>query len=63
MDKYELIDSLKMRITVNRSEIANNVNLARKEKSLRNVYTDMIEFHEGKITAFETVLEMIEDSQ
>ena len=64
MDKQELIKSLEVRITINRSEIANNVNLARKEKSLRSVYTDLIEWHEGKVSAYETMLEMIqEDSQ
>ena len=63
MDKYDLIDSLKMRITVNRSEIADCVNRARKEQGDRNVYTDLIEYYSGKVSAYETVLEMIEDSQ
>ena len=63
MDKQQMIEDLEVRITVNRNEIADCVNLARKEYEDRNVYTDLIEYFSGKISAYETMLEMIEDLQ
>ena len=60
MDKQEMIQDLEVRITVNRNEIADCVNNARKEESDRNVYTDLIEWHEGRISAYETMLGMLE---
>ena len=63
MDKQQMIKDIEVRITVNRNEIADCVNNARKEESDRNVYTDLIEYFSGKISAYETMLETIEDSQ
>ena len=63
MDKQEMIRDLEVRITVNRNEIADCVNHARKEYEDRNVYTDLIEFFSGKISAYETMLEMIQETE
>ena len=63
MDKQEMIRDLEVRITVNRNEIADCVNNARKEESDRNVYTDLIEYFSGKIAAYETMLEMIQEAE
>ena len=63
MDKKSLIKDIEVRIAVYRDEIADCVNLARKEYEDRNVYTDLIEYFSGKISAYETMLEMIEDLQ
>ena len=63
MDKQSLIKDIEVRIAVYRDEIADCVNLARKEYGSRNVYTDLIEYFSGKISAYETMLEMIEDLQ
>ena len=63
MNKQQMIQDLEVRITVNRNEIADCVNNARKEESDRNVYTDLIEYFSGKISAYETMLEMIQETE
>ena len=63
MKKQQMIQDLEVRITVNRNEIADCVNNARKEESDRNVYTDLIEYFSGKIAAYETMLEMIQETE
>ena len=63
MNKQELITVIRSRLEVNRAARADHVNTARTMDTEHNVYTELVDYHHGKICAFETVLEMLEDTQ
>ena len=66
MDKQEMIKLLKARILYNEEQCAYYEGLHAEEVAKGDTITEwseMVGYHKGKISAYETMLEMIEDSQ
>jgi hypothetical protein len=61
MDIDRLIDNLNTRIGINREMLAEHVNNARTRNDDHNIYTELVDFHKGKIQGYEQAIEMIRE--
>ena len=63
MTKQErIIDTIKILREVNREQLVEHVNRAREHEGDHNIYTELVDFHKGKILAYEQILELLEDA-
>jgi SMC interacting uncharacterized protein involved in chromosome segregation len=61
MTKQErIIDTIKTLRQVNAECMAEHVDRAREMESDHNVYTELVDFHRGKMTAYDQILELLE---
>ena len=61
MTKQDMIDRIQISIDVNRESMAKMAVWAREHnRPDHNIYTELVDFHKGKILAYEDVLEMLE---
>ena len=66
MDKQQMIRNLKTRISYNEDQREYYEGLHAEEVSKGDtitIWSEMLGYHKGKISAYETMLETIEDSQ
>ena len=61
MTKQEMINRINISIEVNREQLAEHVIRAREHEGTHNIYTELVDWHKGKILAYETVLGMLEE--
>ena len=61
MTKQEqIIDTIKTLRKVNTELMEEHANLALKREGAHNIYTELADWHKGKVTAFDQVLELLE---
>ena len=64
MDKQIMIDNLKARVLYNEEQLEHYEGLHAEEVAKGDtitIWSEMVDWYKGKIVAFETVLEMLED--
>ena len=61
MTKQErIIDTIKTLREVNREQLAEHVDRAREFDGDHNIYTELCDWHKGKIVAYDQILELLE---
>ena len=61
MTKQEqIIDTIKILREVNAECMAEHVDRAQQADTNHNVYTELVDFHKGKMTAYDQILELLE---
>ena len=60
MTKQDIVNRINVVRQVNAELLAEHVNTAREFSGDHNVYTELVEWHKGKLAALDIVLEMLE---
>ena len=58
--KERIIDTIKTLREVNAELMSEHVDRARQEDTNHNIYTELVDFHKGKMTAYDQILELLE---